>query len=159
MTDDPGSHLDALCAAHEQKKQPDATFRALDAAASASVGHILFAVLVHHPVLRRSERRYTNQPVAYPVGGHKPVTDTPWMDQVIRRGEPLYRPHPRGYRSRILRPGADCLAWLRERAECSRTLARGDAGDNEPTAPGRVVRRVACANAPPQADLRLFVTP
>jgi hypothetical protein len=88
MTDDPASHFDALCAAHELTDQPDATFRALDAALSVSVGHVLFTVLVHHPGLRRSERRYTNQPVAYPVGGHKPVTDTPWMDQVIRRGEP-----------------------------------------------------------------------
>src|SRR3984885_6881474 len=82
------TYFEALCAAHEDIDQPDATFRALDAALSAAVGHILFTVLVHHPGLRQSERRYTNQPAAYPVGGQKPVTETPWMDQVIRRGEP-----------------------------------------------------------------------
>ena len=54
MTDDPASPLDALCAAHELPDQPDATFRALDAALSAAVGHILFTVLVHHPGLRQS---------------------------------------------------------------------------------------------------------
>jgi len=88
MTSDPGFCLDALCAAHEQADQPDATFRALDAALAASVGHILFTVLVHHPGLRQSERRYTNRAAEYPVGGRKPVTDSPWMEQVIRRGEP-----------------------------------------------------------------------
>ena len=41
MTDDPASHIDVLCAAHELTDQPDAAFRALDAALSASVGHIL----------------------------------------------------------------------------------------------------------------------
>jgi hypothetical protein len=87
-TSDPIADLDALCAAHEKIDQPEATFRALDAALATEVGHILFTVLLHHPKLRQSERRYTNQPVAYPIGGRKPVTDTPWMDQVIRRGEP-----------------------------------------------------------------------
>jgi hypothetical protein len=88
MANDPGSHLDALCAAHESADQPDATFRALDAAMGACIGHILFTVLVHHPGLRQSERRYTNKPVEYPVGGRKPVTDSAWMQQVIGRGEP-----------------------------------------------------------------------
>ena len=88
MTSDPGQHSDALCAAHEKADQPDATFRALDDALAESVGHILFTVLVHHPGPRQSERRYTNRPAEYPVGGRKPVTDSPWMRQVIHRGEP-----------------------------------------------------------------------
>jgi hypothetical protein len=88
MMNDPASHFDAICAAHERRDQPDATFRALDAALAASVGHILFTVLIHHPGARESERRYTNMPTQYPVGGRKPVTDSPWMQQVIRRGEP-----------------------------------------------------------------------
>ncbi|MEO9190860.1 MAG: GAF domain-containing protein [Acetobacteraceae bacterium] len=89
MTSDPESqYLDALCAAHERTDQPDAVFRALDAALDATVGHILFTVLVHHPGLHESERRYSNRPAEYPVGGRKPVTDAPWMRQVIQRGEP-----------------------------------------------------------------------
>ncbi|HET6183651.1 MAG TPA: GAF domain-containing protein [Acetobacteraceae bacterium] len=83
-----GNELDLLCAAHEAADQPAATFRALDRAMGAAIGHILFTVLVHHPRLRESERYYTNKPAEYPVGGRKPVTDAPWMRQVIGRGEP-----------------------------------------------------------------------
>ena len=84
---DPRPHLDALAAAHRDTDQPMATFRALDDGLAASIGHILFTVLIHHPGLRESERFYSNQPVAYPVGGRKPVTDSPWMQQIIGRGE------------------------------------------------------------------------
>lgn len=68
--------------------QPAATFRAVDAALAELPGHILFTVLVHHAALRQSERFYTNQPDAYPVGGRKPVTDSPWMRRVIHSGQP-----------------------------------------------------------------------
>ncbi len=79
---------DRLIAAHAEPDQPGATFRALDAALASSPGHRLFTILVHHPGLRESERFYSNMPVEYPVGGRKPVTDRPWMQQVIERGEP-----------------------------------------------------------------------
>ena len=78
----------AIVAAHADPDQPDATFRALDAALAATPGHILFTVLVHHPGLRQSERFYSNKPAEYPVGGRKPVTDSPWMKQVIGAGQP-----------------------------------------------------------------------
>lgn len=78
----------SLIAAHADPDQPGATFRALDAALAAAPGHILFTVLIHHPGLRQSERFYSNMPVDYPVGGSKPVTDSPWMKQVIDRGQP-----------------------------------------------------------------------
>lgn len=83
MTDE-----DRLIAAHADPDQPGATFRALDAALARAPGHILFTVLVHHPALRESERFYSNKPAEYPVGGRKPVTDSPWMRQVIGRGHP-----------------------------------------------------------------------
>ena len=78
----------ALVAAHADTDQPGATFRALDAALAATPGHILFTILVHHPGLRQSERFYSNKPAEYPVGGRKPVTDSPWMQQVIGAGQP-----------------------------------------------------------------------
>jgi hypothetical protein len=78
--------IDAILAAHADADQPDATFRAVDAALAQDPGHILFTVLAYHPAVRQSERRYTNRPDAYPVGGRKPVTDTPWMQQVIGAG-------------------------------------------------------------------------
>ena len=77
-----------LIAAHAQADQPDATFRALDAALAAAPGHILFTILVHHPGLGQSERFYSNMPSEYPVGGRKPVTGSPWMQQVIGEGRP-----------------------------------------------------------------------
>ena len=84
---DPAPHLAAIIRAHAETDQPLATFRAVDAAMEAAIGHKLFTILIHHPGLRQSERFYTNQPQAYPVGGRKPVTDAPWMQRVIRGGE------------------------------------------------------------------------
>ena len=80
--------VDRILAAHADTDQPDATFRAVDAALAAAPGHILFTILVHHPALKQTERFYTNQPQAYPIGGRKPITDRPWMRRVIWGGEP-----------------------------------------------------------------------
>lgn len=85
---DPMPHIASVIAAHSDTNQPDATFRAIDAALAATTGHILFTILIHHPGLKQSERFYSNMPDAYPVGGRKPVTDRPWMQGVIGRGEP-----------------------------------------------------------------------
>lgn len=79
--------IDSLLAAHADTAQPEATFRAVDAALAASPGHILFTILIHHPALRESERFYSNMPGPYPVGGRKPVTDSPWMQRVVHGGE------------------------------------------------------------------------
>ena len=80
--------IEDVIAAHRDTDQPGATFRAVDAALAAAPGHILFTILVHHPGLRESERFYSNMPDAYPVGGRKPVTDSPWMQRVVHGGEP-----------------------------------------------------------------------
>ncbi|MGJ7573764.1 GAF domain-containing protein [Variovorax sp. RB2P76] len=80
--------LSAVARAHADTHQPQATFDAINAALAATVGHRLFTVLVHHPAQRESERIYTNMREAYPVGGRKPVTDSPWMQQVMQRGLP-----------------------------------------------------------------------
>ena len=79
---------DRVLAAHADTDQPDATFGAIDAALAEDPGHILFTVLVHHPALRQSERFYSNKPEAYPVGGRKPMTNSPWMQRVIFSGNP-----------------------------------------------------------------------
>lgn len=85
---DPAPSIAAVLAAAREQDQPIALFRALDAALAAAIGHKLFTILVHHPALRQNERFYTNRPAEYPIGGKKPVTDAPWMRQVIERGEP-----------------------------------------------------------------------
>lgn len=85
---DPARAIAAIISAEDEHDQPRALFRALDAALAESIGHILFTILVHHPNAHESERFYTNRPAEYPIGGLKPVTDAPWMRQVIGRGEP-----------------------------------------------------------------------
>lgn len=83
----PITPLGAIVRAHAEAEQPLATFRAVDRAMGEAIGHKLFTILIHHPGLRQSERFYSNQPGAYPVGGRKPVTDAPWMQRVIQGGE------------------------------------------------------------------------
>ncbi|MDP9601559.1 GAF domain-containing protein [Variovorax sp. YR750] len=80
--------LSAVALAHADTQQPQATFDAIDKALAATIGHRLFTILVHHREARESERIYTNMRDAYPVGGRKPITDSPWMRQVMQRGLP-----------------------------------------------------------------------
>ena len=80
-------HLAAVAAAIRAPGQPEAAFRALDAAA-ATLGHKLFTCLLHHPAVRESERRYTSQPEAYPVGGRKAVPPTPWARRLFEERQP-----------------------------------------------------------------------
>ena len=85
---DAAPHLAAVLAAHRDVHQPDATFRAVDAALAATTGHMLFTILIHHPASKQSERFYSNMPDAYPIGGRKPVTNSPWMQTVVHQGQP-----------------------------------------------------------------------
>jgi hypothetical protein len=85
---DPLSHLAAVARAFAEPDQPDAVFRALDRAMGAVIGHKLFTLLVHHAEAGESERRYTNQPAAYPVGGRKPVVPSPWTERLFRERQP-----------------------------------------------------------------------
>jgi transcriptional regulator with GAF, ATPase, and Fis domain len=78
----------AVALAHADTAQPQATFGAIDRAVAATIGHRLFTILVHHRAARESERVYTNMREAYPVGGRKPITDSPWMRQVMEQGLP-----------------------------------------------------------------------
>ena len=80
--------LSAVALAHADTTQPHATFDAIDKAVASTIGHRLFTILVHHREARESERIYTNMREAYPVGGRKPITDSPWMQQVMQRGLP-----------------------------------------------------------------------
>jgi hypothetical protein len=80
---DPLPHLQMVATTLAAPGQPETTFRALDVALDAVLGHKLFTVLLHHEATRESERLYTNQPAAYPVGGRKPLRDTAWGRRVI----------------------------------------------------------------------------
>ncbi|HEV7267934.1 MAG TPA: GAF domain-containing protein [Falsiroseomonas sp.] len=80
--------LAAVAAAGAQTDQPETLFRALDAALGATIGHRLFTILVIHPGAQESQRYYSNQPQAYPIGGRKPITESWWFKQVVFGGEP-----------------------------------------------------------------------
>lgn len=85
---DPLPHLEAVTRAATEAGQPGPVFGALDGAMGAVIGHKLFTVLLHYPEARQSERRYTNQPAAYPVGGRKPVTASAWAERLFVERRP-----------------------------------------------------------------------
>jgi hypothetical protein len=82
-------HLTEIARTYAAAGQPETTFRALDTALGVVLGHKLFTILLHHADTRESERIYTNQPAAYPVGGRKALRDTAWGRQVIQDGRPF----------------------------------------------------------------------
>lgn len=90
--DELNARLALVANAHGEAGQPDATLRALDAALAGAPGYILFTVLLHRPALREQERCYSSNPGSYPVGGRKPVTDSPWMQRLLVRGDPWLGP-------------------------------------------------------------------
>jgi len=86
---DPVPHLAAVAHAVAEETAPQAAFAALDRALAATLGHKLVTVLLHHAATGESERFYTNQPRAYPVGGRKPLNKTFWTEQVLRGRRPF----------------------------------------------------------------------
>jgi hypothetical protein len=85
---DPLPHLQAVAAALAQPGQPAPLWAALDRALGAVIGHRLFTVLRYHRDSRESERCYTNQPAAYPVGGRKPFNETAWSRRLFGERRP-----------------------------------------------------------------------
>lgn len=85
---DVAPHLAAVAAALARPGQPVPLWAALDAALGAVIGHKLFTVLRFHADTRESERCYTNQPVAYPVGGRKTFNESPWSRRVFGERRP-----------------------------------------------------------------------
>ncbi len=80
--------LQKVAIAHAAAGQPGTTLQALGDAFAETVGHKLFTVLLHDPAAGQIRRAYSNMPAEYPVSGAKPITDSPWMRQVLQRGEP-----------------------------------------------------------------------
>ena len=80
---DPLPHLKSLAAAVRVEGQPEATFRALDAAMKGVIGHKLMTVLIYHEVLQETERFYSSNLDAYPIAGRKRVRATSWTEQLL----------------------------------------------------------------------------
>lgn len=87
-TIDPVPHLRDVAAAIAASGQPDAVFAALDRAMAAVLGHRLFTILQFHPETGESERRYSSNITAYPVGGCKPTNPTFWFKHVLVEHRP-----------------------------------------------------------------------
>ena len=85
---DPAPHLALVADAGAREGQPRALFQALDRALAATLGHRLFTVLRYHPDTQETERLYTSQGAAYPVGGRKTVRPTPWTARVYGERRP-----------------------------------------------------------------------
>jgi GAF domain-containing protein len=88
---DPAPHLAAVAAAMAEPGQPQAGLLALDRALAATVGHKLFTVLVLNHAAGQKQRYYTNQPEAYPTGGHKPIEPVgEYHETVVLAGRPRF---------------------------------------------------------------------
>jgi len=90
---DPSPHLRTV-AMVAAGGPPRELFAALDAALASVLGHKLFTAMAYHEATGESERVYTNQPAAYPVGGRKAMNPTPWAKQVIHERRPYWGPSP-----------------------------------------------------------------
>lgn len=80
---DPLPHIIDLAAAVRAPGQPEATFRAMDAAMQAVIGHSYVTVLLYHADLQETERFYSSNPEAYPVAGRKDVRPTSWTETLL----------------------------------------------------------------------------
>lgn len=85
---DPWPHIALVTQALAQAGQPRELFVALDRAMGATLGHRLFTVLRYHPDAQESERLYTSQGAAYPVGGRKAVRPSPSTARVLGERRP-----------------------------------------------------------------------
>ena len=84
---DPLPALRDVAAALAAPGQPEAVFRALEAAMQQAIGHRLFTIMRHDPVAGRNRRVHSSDAAAYPVSGFKPVDwDHPWARRVLTEG-------------------------------------------------------------------------
>jgi len=82
-TTDPLPHIKKLAAAVRLPDQPIATFRALDAAMDAVIGHTYITVLLYHLDLQEIERFYSSKLDAYPLSGRKDVPENEWTEKLL----------------------------------------------------------------------------
>lgn len=79
--------LAPVIAAFDATNQPDALYAAISKAMAAMPGFKLFTILICQHEKQVTQRIFTSNPEAYPVGGTKPMTSSPWFDRIIERGE------------------------------------------------------------------------
>lgn len=80
-------HVVNVMAAQRDADQPAATFRAIDIAMAATIGHKLFTILAYHPDRKQAGQVYSSQPAVYPVGGSRPIGELPVQQRLLLKGE------------------------------------------------------------------------
>ena len=78
--------LTRLATAAQQLRTSDEFFTELETCLQVLLGFHLFTVLLYNPSERKTIRRYSSNPSAYPVGGWKPVVERPWTTQLLIEG-------------------------------------------------------------------------
>lgn len=68
--------------------QPETGFFEIAKAFSKRPGFRLFTILRYDPAAALIRRIWTSHETEYPVGGAKPISDTPWTRQVLESGLP-----------------------------------------------------------------------
>lgn len=86
---DPVAQLAAVAEAVRECRGAGDLLRALDHALAATLGHRLFTVMRYHRDSGESERIYSSNPQAYPVGGRKALQEAGWVDRVFRQRQPF----------------------------------------------------------------------
>jgi hypothetical protein len=79
---DPLPHLHAVATTNGD------VFAALADGLGATLGHRLFTALRYHSDSGETERFYSSNPDAYPVGGRKPPNPTFWTQHLLIEGKP-----------------------------------------------------------------------
>ncbi len=79
---DPLPHLHAVATAESD------VFAALAEGLGATIGHRLFTALRYDSESGGTERFYSSNPEAYPVGGRKPANPTFWTQHLFVEGRP-----------------------------------------------------------------------
>lgn len=79
--------LRTVLSAFDAADQPAALYAAVSDALAATPGFRLFTILICQHEKQVTQRIFTSNPQAYPVGGTKPMASSPWSDRIIERGE------------------------------------------------------------------------
>ncbi|HVY15592.1 MAG TPA: GAF domain-containing protein [Rhodopila sp.] len=85
---DPRPWIEQVAEVHARREQPAELLAALSVGLQHALGHILFTVLVFDNAAGQMRRIFSTRPDINPVGGSKPITDSPWMRQVLIGGRP-----------------------------------------------------------------------
>ncbi len=62
-------------------------FRVMDLEMKDLFQHILFTIMLFDREREAMVRLYSNRPDLHPIGGTKPIVDTPWTRLVVQKGE------------------------------------------------------------------------